>query len=136
MNTRTITLPSITVPSITLPTGVQNRLNQVADSATEARKAAERYAKPIAKQSWKVSGQAVEFVAARAPKPVAETMESSFASAKTWFDANILEVERTPKAKPAATRKPVATRKPAAKKAATAKPVAKKAAKKIAAVKA
>jgi hypothetical protein len=81
-----------------------------------------QYAKPVAKRSWKISGQAVDFVAARSPKYLGEQMEAAFGSAKTWFDANVIEIERT--AKPVAA-KPV-TVKPVTVKPVTVKTVTKK----------
>jgi hypothetical protein len=99
-----------------------------------------QYAKPVAKRSWKISGQAIDFIAARSPKYLGEQMEAAFGSAKTWFDANVIEIERTPAVKPAAVKtvtvkqakaKPTAAKKtimakPAVNKTATTKPAAKK----------
>jgi hypothetical protein len=110
-----------------------------------------QYAKPVAKRSWKISGQAIDFIAARSPKYLGEQMEAAFGSAKTWFDAHVIEIERTPAVKPASVKtvtvkqakaKPTAaktitvksavnktaTTKPAAKKTITAKPAASKSA--------
>jgi hypothetical protein len=91
-----------------------------------------RYAKPVAKRSWKISGQAIDFIAARSPKYLGEHMEAAFGSAKTWFDANVIEIERTPAVKPASVKtvtvKQAKTKPAVAKKTVTAKPAASKSA--------
>jgi hypothetical protein len=105
------TMKSIPTPSFDMPSFNVKPL--IADTMFV------QYAKPVAKRSWKVSGQAIDFVAARSPKFVCDQMGSAFSTAKTWFDANVIEIERT--VKPAAV-KPVTAK--AVKNVAT-KPVAK-----------
>ena len=55
-------------------------------------KAVKPFAQPLAKSSWKMTDKAVDTVVSYLPSQVGSMVEKNMSQAKTWFDANIMEV--------------------------------------------